>query len=1030
MELYEYPRPANDTGIGVHWCAGYATAVGMSKIREFWLPELRAMGVKWVKIYNHDGALDFAELLLAEGFMPIVRIYRPTPNPSRLGVKEVVQIDAFIRAGVRYFEFNSEPDQDAEWKGGRIPANGIDLVVENTVANLETILERGGMPGIPAVSNGSRWDLVGKIIAYGRKDLFAGPVWQAIHNYARNRPLDYPYDIGNQEGAAYTYRFYQVVLNEAWGQNAWHGRSLEDVNRLRRDRCAPGATIADDSACWLAYEYFDARIRNHLGRSLPILSTECGYLIGEEIDPRYPATTPDLHMAQTLEMCRIMMGTSQRFKAAPDSYFCTAFWLLGNAQLGSSSPWWEGHAWYSERWPGGMLPVVWALKTEPKVARRTGAAETGGLVTLLGAVAHAGEERTVVLERNGLEHARVELDISNRYIFAGLLPGSYLLRIPGAAVEQPVELAAGQGEVVVNLDAAIPDSSPSRSAIGGFVRGGSGAVLSLVHIADGQEWVTMARSDGSYRFVDLPAGVYSLRVNPDGSRVDNINLDGTSQHTLNLAVAGWGYTIRPLENVNLAAIYCSVEGKKNLAVQAHAGDWSSDVASTGSASEIGPYACVIGPLDVGHYMLTVDGLTDEAGRKLQLEARVHVDRKRAPFVEFVYNNLTAPEAPQNSSICGRVIGGLRPGQTSTVRLIDSQANQQEQQVEADGSFVFTGLGAGLYAVELVEQPTAVGQQEIALDGQNQVTVELIVPVTPDSTRLALGVQQSTIGGVAPHAAGQIAHLRDSLGNEWTQVIGHDDHFAFDALPAGNYTLTIEGGYSQSDLKVDGLNGLVVEFAELIPRWVAEVAQAGSMPGYSVVRVEVEGLADIPVHIWKEEWEGMMRRTGSKPDFGPYALEFSPLGPGHYMVEPESLGVWTDVTLTGLEAVWVHFRRSRAPAAPNVVRSMGAPPSAPAAPAPASPVQPGGYLFIDAPVSNPAEFTALLRFVAATQPQIGNNLEEALKASHVLIIGEASEHLLAVENALAAALVPVRRLEGDIAHLLEEHLQIQSPIVSA
>ena len=100
MELHEYPRPANDTGIGVHWSAGYASAVGISKIREFWIPEMKAMGVKWVKIFNHDGALDFAELLLAEGLMPIVRIYRPSPNPGRLGVKEIVQIDSFLRIGV------------------------------------------------------------------------------------------------------------------------------------------------------------------------------------------------------------------------------------------------------------------------------------------------------------------------------------------------------------------------------------------------------------------------------------------------------------------------------------------------------------------------------------------------------------------------------------------------------------------------------------------------------------------------------------------------------------------------------------------------------------------------------------------------------------------------------------------------------------------------------------------------------------------------------------------------------------------
>ena len=529
MELYEYPRPANDTGIGVHWSTGYATAIGMRKIREFWLPEIKALGVKWVKIYNHDGALDFTELLLAEGLMPVVRIYRPSPNPSRLDVKEVVQIDAFLRAGVRYFEFNSEPDRDAEWKGGRMPANAINLVVENTIANLEIILERGGMPAVPAVSNGSRWDLVGKIVAAGRKDLFAGPVWQAVHNYAGNRPLDYPYDIGNQERAAYTYRFYQTIEEEAWGENAWRGRSLEEVNRLRRDRSNPGATIMDDPACWLAYEYFDALNRKHLGASLPILSTECGYLISEDTDPRYPATSPDLHMAQTLEACRVMMGVSQRFAPAPDYYFCTAFWLLANAQLGSTSSWWETHAWYSDRWENGLLPIVYALKAEPKVARQWQAEVAEELITLHGMVVQAGDYRTIILEKNGQEKARTSLDVNSEYQFAALGPGSYLLRIPGTAIEETVELTAGQQELIVNFDLTPARPTMNQSRIEGRVRGGSGAVLLLVRASDGEEWVTMARNDGTFRFVDLPPGVYSLRVSPEGSRIDRLILDGLNQ---------------------------------------------------------------------------------------------------------------------------------------------------------------------------------------------------------------------------------------------------------------------------------------------------------------------------------------------------------------------------------------------------------------------------------------------------------------------------------------------------------------------
>ena len=114
-------------------------------------------------------------------------------------------------------------------------------------------------------------------MAAGRRDLFDGPVWQAVHNFSRNRPLDYPYDIGNQEGAAYTDRFYRVLAGESWGEDAWRGRSPAEVNRLRTTGAAHGASVMDDHACFLAYEYYDTLNRKHLGRSLPILSTECGF---------------------------------------------------------------------------------------------------------------------------------------------------------------------------------------------------------------------------------------------------------------------------------------------------------------------------------------------------------------------------------------------------------------------------------------------------------------------------------------------------------------------------------------------------------------------------------------------------------------------------------------------------------------------------------------------------------------------------------------------------------------------------------
>jgi len=978
MEIHEYPRPANDTGIGIHWTTGYATAIGMRQIRDFWIPEMKALGIKWVKIYNHDGALDFAELLLAENIMPIVRIYRPTPNPSRLDVKDVVQIDAFLRSGIRYFEFNSEPDRDAEWKGGRMPANGLNLVVENTIANLEIILERGGMPAIPAVANGSRWDIVGKIVAFGRKDLFAGPVWQAIHNYSHNLPPDYPYDIGNQEGAAYTYRFYQVVNEEEWSENSWRGRSLGEVNRLRSDRSNPGATVMDDHGCWLAYEYFDALNQKHLGHSLPLLSTECGYLVGEDRDPRYPATSPDLHMAQTLECCRIMMGTSQRFPVAPDYYFCTAFWLLGNAQLGSTSSWWESHAWYSDRWPGGALPLTFALKSEPKVARQWHGAVANELVCLYGTVANAGDCRTVVLyaatdgppsnsgesaaNPNPTDHASfarshseddkeidsaplsaaaeekaiATLDANNRYRFDGLAPGQYRLIVPGASMEQRIELTAGQQEFLLDLDLALPKRMVGRkSRIEGTVRGGAGAMLVLVQLDAGEEWTTMARDDGLFRFVDLPAGDYSLRVEPAGSRIERLHLDGLNEQQVELAVAGWGYTIRPLspklqEHAKLNALYCIVNGWPGLPVRVHADDWSSEPVYTGTAPEIGEFGCQLTGLESGYYIVSVDGVPDNNGRYTQLEARVQVDKKRTPLLEFVYTEMLSTSSTEHSQIQGRVIGGGISSTATkahhTVILIDSMGNRQEQPVAPNNTFLFPNLAAGLYTVALLGYESTATVADLALDGLNQLAVELRLPdisgATDESIADQIAAEQtvmtSVIIGYAPNAAGRLARLVDTVGNEFQQYVNVEHRFRFANLAAGTYSLTIESGYHQSTLVVDGHNGLQIDFAELLPVWQAEISQAGSMPGYSLVRVEVEGMADLPVHIWSEDWEGMVRQTGSKAEYGPYTLEFSPLGPGHYMVEPTGLGLWTEVELSGLEAIWIHFRKHTQPLGDNRV----------------------------------------------------------------------------------------------------------------
>ena len=423
-----------------------------------------------------------------------------------------------------------------------------------------------------------------------------------------------------------------------------------------------------------------------------------------------------------------------------------------------------------------------------------------------------------------------------------------------------------------------------------------------------------------------------------------------------------------------------------------------------------------------------------------------------PVVEFVYSEMEAVSAATGSSIRGRVIGSGGPDNGLYVWLFDSQANRQEQAVTRDGVFIFEGLAAGLYSVEVVGYADVASRSDIALDGKNTVQVELAIPL-PAGAKEAVEplAGRSVIAGAAPDAAGKQVRLTDAVGNEYRQTAGADHSFRFADLDAGIYTLAVEGGYEQRDLEVDGLSGLQVTFQPLVQTWETRASPAGSMPGYSVVRVEVEGMRGLPVYIWKDDWEGMMRRTGSKPEYGECSAEFSPLGPGTYMVEPEGLGIWADVQLTGLEVVWLDFRRKAVPSSPHVVEKLPPAEEKRASPAsvstPHSSVQavqeaaalgglsPARWIATETPpahsepppaaardrvcalvLSAPSrveDVRALLRHVAEGRLALIDSAEDARGDDRVLVVGDAQAgHVAAALEALRGRGVEAEaRLEG-------------------
>ena len=935
MELEAYPRPEDDTGIGVHWCAGVSAATP-DMVEEFWLPELIELGVKWVKIAGQRNTLHLAQTLLAGRIMPLVEIVRGSPGPGPLSPAELDEIEQLIEAGVRYFEFDSEPDRASLWEQEKLPPDAVEATARAAVENMEAILALGGLPAIPALRPGSDWQLVEEIERIGGDALFDEPIWLAIHNYSSNRPPHYPEDPVHREGAPLSRELYLALATEARREDPWQGRSLDEINDLRRrlaskteepvasesdaannwrtklstalahvTRSQPPPALPPHRLHWRAFEELNDKVQTLVGHSLPILSTANGYLINENADPRYPATTPMLHMAQTLEICRAMMGTSRHSASPPDYYFCTAFWLLAHEALQGEGSVDEQNAWYSpvhlveevseEANPGGphgpeafgwaTLPIVPLLKAEPKRAR----AAAGG---------EELEEETEETE----EREALSLSAPRN----GLPPG-------------------GEG------------------VISGKVRGGAEAQLRLTH-ADGFAYESLTERSGAFRFVELPTGRYSLEIiSPHGSRLDDIELAPGQKVVCELSVYGWGFEIEQRAEKHGRMLTCSVEllprddvvrgrGAEDAAGGGRTGTPALRVGSSEQKSWVTQLArggegrtahCEVGPLPSDSYRLEVLGLAESGASPAKgagpVSCQAPINSGMVTDVRFVHSHDEKRAAPRESSIAGTVDGeGVR-----TVRLRGAESGEQFAQANKDGHFLFSGLPAGAYSLDVKDRQLRNYPRPVALDGRNAARRELFLlpdcalPTQPEPALL----QGQTLPGAGAgrtgnHQAaeerqekqqpGPLVALLDARGQRYVTEVEPSGAFAFDCLPAGDYDIYAEG-FERRGIHLDAGDRFSIQLARPAAEWShhTRVRTAAEAPG--LIHVQWLARPGLTVVVDKMEDGEEARKTGG--DEPPYRVEFGPFAPGMYRVHSPDLPVSAEVQLDAAETAVVTFVRN-------------------------------------------------------------------------------------------------------------------------
>ncbi len=367
LPLSTYPRPKNDNGFGIHWSTNL---YGQSdKTTDFFVAELKAMNIKWVKILNEhtDGRhYDYlVDQLVANDIMPILRIYVRCNEAINLGgLGKMVQ--HYMAKGVYYYELYNEPDLYGVPGGWcKDPEPDPERLAELWAPAAREVQMWGAYPSLPSIFPVGKghpdWQdsffqrFLGAIKANGDTELLYRS-WGAVHNYFLNHPADYPMDEISRTGRPLTpEEISQYGLNE---------NQVFSINQARAERQQNGPHLGTDPTQdvhgFLQFIAYHDQFTEIFGFEIPLISTEGGATVGSCEDGRYPCVDEQIQMEQTLWAYDYMLDQ------APDYYFATNTWLLAQQALDFGGGYiWEGNAWYHDR-EGNHLPIVEAMKSHPR----------------------------------------------------------------------------------------------------------------------------------------------------------------------------------------------------------------------------------------------------------------------------------------------------------------------------------------------------------------------------------------------------------------------------------------------------------------------------------------------------------------------------------------------------------------------------------------------------------------------------------------------------------------------------------------
>ncbi len=311
--LRAFPRPPNDNGRGFSF--GLDNRVDKLEMQ---LPELAALGVKWVIFPNVGDELQAAECARrawALGMMPIIRLKCQIDAgfPNWAGT-----VAAILEAGVpgAYVQIYNEPGDPREWKSGRY---NHDVYVQNWHNAALQVIAAGGFPGLQSLDQADLQDALATLTPADQAKVFL-----CSHAYTSNHPPDYPYD--------------------------------------------KGLTVFDDDTCCLRFLEEAEWCKAITGIYPMTVVTEGGPVINQQEDSDYPRTDETLFAQYSVEIFEWFKGLLSNGQALPDWLFAYCMWLW-------SDPDYYGFSW-RDAGTGAILrqPAVDAVKAIPAFVRTFGGA--------------------------------------------------------------------------------------------------------------------------------------------------------------------------------------------------------------------------------------------------------------------------------------------------------------------------------------------------------------------------------------------------------------------------------------------------------------------------------------------------------------------------------------------------------------------------------------------------------------------------------------------------------------------------------